>query len=335
MARFVRAEGLLLAALAAFLVALSPPAGASWTPPAPEPEGAGPALLAFDEQNATQLLPNQSVIGTLTAGGQRVFKVFANRSDASPEVLRVSLGTFSGFNYLGWVEVFDPQQVLIDHRVTRFDGDVNVSQFIVAETGYHLLVVGCTNTYEWSLTINWTAGGASPGDNDNDLANATALTAASGAVISNVTEWDDLYDTYRFDLVTRGASADAVVLNLTSPSPADIDLYVYHLEGGVAVIDSASLSPFNTEYAGYYAGATGPVYVRVLSYAGSATYTLTWLLFNTSADANNRPEVASPLPRGLTSNNLSRWDDRDFFRVDVQPNTTLNVSFETVGWNET
>jgi len=327
-------RAILAAAALAVLLAASPaPAGASWVPPPPPAAEEARAPLAFDGANATELVPNQSVGGTLPAGGQRVYKVFANRSDASTEALSVSLGTFGGLFYYGWVEVFDPYQVLIDHRITRFDGQVNVSRFIVGETGYYLLVVSSTNTYDWSLTVNWTSGVYAPADNDNDLGNATLLAGPGGTAVSNVSDWDDLYDTYRFDMATRGGSADAIVLNLSSAAASDIDLYVYHIEGGVAVIDSYSISPTNTEYAGHYAGADGPVYVRVLSYSGSATYNLTWLLFDAAADANNRPEVASTLPAGTTANNLSRWDARDIFRIAAPSNTTLNVSFHTLGWN--
>lgn len=321
-------------ALALLLAPLPAAAGSGHATPAPGPPP-GRLPLAFDTPNATQLFPNGSVSGTVTGGTPAVYRVLANRSDVAPETLSVALGTFGGLFPYGWVEVYDPYQVLVDEKVTTYDGQVNVSRFIVGETGFYLLVVSSTATYDWSLTVNVTVGGASPTDDDNALANATVITNSSGWLIDSVTDWTDLYDTYRFDLEVRPGGADALVVNLSGVGPADLDLYVYHIVGSTAVIDSYSITPFALEFAGAYPGASGPFYVRVLSYSGSGAYNLTWLVLDKQADANGRPADATPLPLGPSLNNLSRWDERDVFRIDAPANTTVNVSFHTVGWNAT
>jgi len=58
-----------------------------------------------------------------------------------------------------------------------------------------------------------------------------------------------------------------------------------------------------------------------------------WEIRDESADANNKPSLASAPPAGLTLNNLSRWDGRDVFLLNVTANTTVNATMHTVNFD--
>jgi hypothetical protein len=300
----------------------------AWGKPAP---GAQP--LSVDLALAQELIPDTSVTGTLGAQSPRYFKVFANRSISTPETLTVTLEATGSLFGAGSLTVFDPEQVLLDEVFTRNPTDINVSRFVVSETGYYLLQLLSAATYSWAVTVNWTSGSPAPTDNDNDLGNATALALPSGTVGGSVTEVTDLGDLYSVNLTAGAAASDALLINLTSPNTADLDVYIYHLEGGLAVFDGSSTSPFGTEYAAALAGSTTTYFVRVMSYAGSSTYSMAWAVLAVFADDNGVASKATPAADGSYLNNLSRWDTHDLFSFDVPANTTINISTHTVGFN--
>jgi hypothetical protein len=318
-------------------VAFAAAAGAADTDKAPATAPPPPtaAPLAVDLTSVPEIFPNASVSGTLGAGAPRFFKVFANRSLAAPETLSVTLEATGSLFGVGSLGLYDPEQVLLDELFTRNPGDLDGSLSIVPETGYYLIVVAADASYTWAVTVNWTAGGAFPSDNDNDLGNATLLAADSGSVGNNVTDWDDLVDLYAIDLAVAGSTSQALLVNLTSPNIADLDLFIYHLVGGVAVLDGISNSPFGTEYAAALPPYTGRYFVRVMSYQGNSAYTLEWGRFNVSADHNSDPPTATALTAGSFANNLSRWDLRDLYVLSAPALTTLNVSIHTEGFNAT
>src|SRR5882762_9561291 len=100
----------------------------------PPPQAAPPPTrqpLALDASNATVLAPNQSVSGTLAAGGQRLFKVWANRSMVSPELLTVTLEASGGAFPNGGAAVIDPDEILIDEVFTTYAGQIVVARVIV------------------------------------------------------------------------------------------------------------------------------------------------------------------------------------------------------------
>ncbi len=300
---------------------------------APPPPVKGP--LSVNMSLVPEIFPNASVSGTLGAGAPRYFKVFANRSLAAPETLSVTLEATGSLFGAGALGLFDPEQVLLDELFTYNPGNIAVSLSIVPETGYYLIVVAADASYTWAVTVNWTAGGAVPNDNDNDLANATVLSSDSGSLINNVTDWNDLVDMFAIDLTVAPPYGQALLVNLTSPNTADIDVFIYHIVGGLAVIDGLSNSPTGTEYAAALPPASGRYFIRVMSYAGSSAYNLTWGRFNVSADNNAAPATATPLTAGSFANNLSRWDLRDLFVITAPARTTLNVSLHTEGFNAT
>ncbi len=331
-----------LAGAAVFALALlgaaalcAPSIDAKSPSPAPLKPAVGAHPLSVDLALAQELFPDVSVTGTLGAQSPRYFKVFANRSDASPETLTVTLEATGSLFGAGGLSVFDPEQVLLDEVFTRNPTDINVSRFVVPETGYYLLQLLSDATYAWAVTVNWTSGSPLPRDNDNDLANATALSLPSGSVNGNVTEVTDLGDLFSVNLTAGATASDALLINLTSPNTADLDVYIYHLEGGLAVFDGSATTPFGTEYAAALAGTTMTYYVRVMSYAGSSTYTMAWAVLRVFSDSNGLPATATPASNGHFLNNLSRWDTRDMFVFNVPANTTINVSLHTIGFNAT
>lgn len=289
--------------------------------------------MAFDLSNAQELFPNQSVTGTLSPPTAAMFKVFANRSLVQPETLVITLEASGGAFPSGSMAVFDPHQLLLDERTTRYAGEVNASQFIVPETGYYLIMVNSNQPYSWSLTVNWSVSAASPVDNDNDLSNATVLPGPSGGTADNLTDWTDLVDVFAINLTVHGQSADTILFNLTSPGTADLDLYLFHLEGGLAVLDSFSNSPTGTEYAAFVATANRTYYLWVMSYEGSSPYSLEWVVLDEVADDNGSPATATRVGTTNMTNSLARWDLMDVFRLDVPANTTVNISSQTIGYN--
>lgn len=315
-------------ALAACLAAPSALAGA----PAPVPPGAAP--LSFEVANATQLFPNQSATGSISAGGSALFKVFANRSDAAPESLTVTLEATGSLFGTGTLSIFDPLELLLDEKSTTGPGQIQFANILAFQTGFYLLEVRSSQVYDWALTVNLSVGSAFPLDNDNDLSNATPLAPPSGQVLSNLTDFQDLFDTYSVDLNVSGNSRQALIVNLSAPG-FDFDLFVFHMEAGRALLDTQSISPTGFEYASALPNASGRFYVRVLSYAGSAAYTLQWAVLPVNADPNGSPTTATALPSGHSPNNLSRWDLVDFYRLDLTANTTVNISLTTQGFNAT
>lgn len=300
---------------------------------APPPPQLAP--LAVDLSGVPEIFPNGSVSGTLGAGSPRFFKVFANRSDAAPETLAVTLEATGSLFGAGSLSLYDPEQVILDELFTNTPGDLRVSRSIVPETGYYLIVVASDASYTWAVTVNWSAGTAFPSDNDNDLSNATVLSGDSGSNASSVADWGDLVDLYAIDLAVSPPLAEALLVNLTSPNIADLDVHIYHIVNGTAVIDGLSISPFGTEYAAALPPLSGRYYIHVMSYQGSSPYTMGWARLTVNADDNGLPPTATPLPAGNFANNLSRWDMRDLFVFDLPANTTLNVSLHTEGYNAT
>jgi hypothetical protein len=251
----------------------------------------------------------------------------------APELLTVTLEASGGGFFVGYAQVYDPYQMPLRDLFTNYDGDQDSHTFHASETGFYLIEIGSNAGYFWSLTVNWSTDTTTPFDGDNDLANATQLAGPLNATNANVSDWQDLFDLYAFNLSTRGARADALWVNLTGPISVDIDLWLYHIVGGVAVVDAFSITPTQNEYLGYYPAASGTYYLRVISYRGSTPYGLVWEIRDESADANNKPSLASAPPAGLTLNNLSRWDGRDVFLLNVTANTTVNATMHTVNYD--
>jgi len=325
----------LWALAAAAVLALCAAGAVAQKGPVAQPAPAGPSPLAVDLGLAQEVAPNASVTGTVGGQAPRYYKVFANRSLSAPETLAVTLEATGSLFGAGSLSLFDPEQVLLDEVFTFNGGDLVVSRIIVPETGYYLLTVSSDGSYPYAVTVNWTSGGAFPSDSDNDLGNATVLTGNGSTVNGSVTDWSDLVDLYAVDLAVAGGRSDALLVNLTSPNIADIDVYLYHIVAGVAEIDGLSISPTGTEYAAALPPATGRFYLRVMSYSGSSPYALEWSRLSVVADDNRVPSTATPLAAGSSLNNLSRWDLRDLFVVTLAANTTVNVSLHTVGFNST
>jgi hypothetical protein len=71
------------------------------------------------------------------------------------------------------------------------------------------------------------------------------------------------------------AAAGTITLQLTGPSNADFDLFLYKYSGSAWVKVASSEGPTSTESISYN-GTAGYYYAQVKSYSGSGTYTLTY-----------------------------------------------------------
>ena len=73
------------------------------------------------------------------------------------------------------------------------------------------------------------------------------------------------------------AAGGSFKLNLTGPSAADFDLYLYKWNGSSFVVVAKSEGANSTEAISYTGGA-GYYYIKVYAYSGSGNFTLSYSL---------------------------------------------------------
>ena len=177
----------------------------------------------------------------------------------------------------------------------------------------------------------------SGGDAGSTSGTATALPAANGTYYGNLTSGSDTSDYYSFNI----PNSTALSLELTSPSSADFDPYIYDSTG--SQIDN-SFTTNQVESAttnGTSVGGT-TVYVEVDWYSGSGQYTLQIWIFPDASPSQNDAGSGTDAggsgssPSGsITINSTNQtvqgwisdtWDLYDWYNITVPSDTGLSVA---------
>jgi hypothetical protein len=273
--------------------------------------------------------------GTLSvADNADAFKILLNRTPSNIEVARAACEKLTDGGEVR-IYVYDDQGDWLSWNGTVGSGKVNVSAG-APYTGYVYMVVflmaGGTANYAINITKENLTADPSLMDDNNSPSEAVPFMNgfnASGGL-------DQLYDAADFfsaDLSVSAASKDILGVSLTVPPTGDFMFTVYpsgnssnpfYSDGG-----DIYHPDFGTNETIYFLPqSSGKYIVRIWAEHGTGPYDLGVRIWRGWLDSNNEPDNGTEIKNDSTiPGNVSlNYDDNDYFRMYLQPDTTLNLN---------
>ena len=280
--------------------------------------------------------------GTLTTGENAdTFKLLLNRTPSNVEAVNASCEKTTVGGEVR-IYIYDDQGNWLAWNATNSSGKVNVSAG-APYTGFVYMVVfliaGANANYALNITKeNLTA---DPPLMDDNNAQSEAVSVIDGFNVSG--GLDRLYDAADFfsaDLSVFAASKDILGMSLSVPATGDFmfTIYPYGNSSNPYYSDGGDINhpDFGTNETVYFLPqSSGKYIIRIWAEHGTGPYELSVRIRAGWQDKDNDPENGTEIKNdGTYKGNVSlNYDDNDYYRMYLQPQTTLNLNLTMPGYD--
>ena len=317
-----------------FLAMLLAPGLGSLAHGAPEPNNTFAEAISIDSDSA-------SFTGTLTTGDNAdMFKILLNRTGSSVEAVDANLTKTSSGGEVR-LYLYDEDGYRLAWNATV--GDASIESSVCAPyTGYVYIVVlfllgAASVDYELNVTKSNTTSNLDRLDGNNRPSEAVPV--QDGSTVDK--EADAFYnpgDFYSLQLDVQPGYRDILTVLVAVPPSADFMVELFH-DGNSSYIDFADTGDiFNPDFGVnetlyFVPHDAGQYMMRVWAEHGAGNYSMAVGIFQSTLDTNNDMGNATQITPGSTLKDgvSMNFDPDDYYRMQLRPDTELNVSL-TADW---
>ncbi len=286
--------------------------------------------------DATVTAPNVTIGGTVSVVDSRdayAVPVFANDSAGSTVVsATVRLITPSAGLRLS---ILDGEGFRLSEGTTEQD-PLTLEAAAVANGTFFVTVVfskgAASVTYDLDLNTSTVA---HLSDSDSSPITATPL-ADNSTRGDTVDSFNDTSDFYGSAITFTGNVSDVLLLQLTEPPGADLQIELFGANDQFLANSSDSVGGGVERYL-YLPPFPGPVFIRVWAAAGSGAYALTLRHWVGHTDDNNLVADAQPISTADTvvGEFTAGLDDLDYYQLPLVAQQDLRVDLQVLSHNAT